>query len=409
MDDAGAAGTSIASLLGAGEIQPVSQGIEQRHPRINDQSFGGAVHFQVKSTGFEPRPKAMTNADSRNKRRIPAISSGFPCCDHPHKQNFRRKTQLNEKNSEPHAKRNIPNAKTCFPMLLDLSDRAKFKVTGQDRVRFLNGQLTNDVAGLHAGSAIYACALTAKGKLSADLFVAATDESHYIDADPVLRESLAARLEKYIIADDVVIEDVTEEFGLFHLIDSKPPVSSEGIEIFQNESTRFGLPGVDLWFPVSQTAVIRERLNQEPIGAEELENLRIERGIARWGSELSENVIPNEAALDERAISYRKGCYLGQEVISRIKSVGHVNRHLRGLLPAGDLVLETGDKLVADAETGKEVGIVTSVGRSRSHGRAIALGYVRRGSDAPGVTLQVRRNDTLIGSVAVSTLPMISA
>ena len=138
-------------------------------------------------------------------------------------------------------------------MLLDLSDRAKFKVTGQDRVRFLNGQLTNDIGELHSGSAIYACALTAKGKLCADLFVAATDESHYIDADAVLRESLAARLEKYIIADDVMIEDVTEEFGLFHLIDSKPPAPSEGIKIFQNESTRFGLPGIDLWFPVGQS------------------------------------------------------------------------------------------------------------------------------------------------------------
>ena len=155
--------------------------------------------------------------------------------------------------------------------------------------------------------------------------------------------------------------------------------------------------------------MIREQLNQEPIGAEELENLRIEQGIARWGSELSENVIPNEAALDQRAISYSKGCYLGQEVISRIKSVGHVNRQLRGLLPAGDLVFETGDKLVADRETGKEVGVVTSVGRSRSHGGVIALGYVKRGFDAPGATLQVRRNDILIGSVAVSILPMISA
>ena len=81
-------------------------------------------------------------------------------------------------------------------MLLDLSDRAKFKVTGKDRVRFLNGQLTNDIDGLHSGSAIYACALTAKGKLCADLFVAATEESHYLDAESVLRESLAGPVGK---------------------------------------------------------------------------------------------------------------------------------------------------------------------------------------------------------------------
>src|SRR5690348_268108 len=99
-----------------------------------------------------------------------------------------------------------PKLRTPNPtMLLDLSDRAKFTVTGKDRTRFLNGQLTNDIVGLHPGSAIYACALTAKGKLCADLFVAAADENHYLDTESVLRESLAARLEKYIIADDVTL------------------------------------------------------------------------------------------------------------------------------------------------------------------------------------------------------------
>ena len=183
----------------------------------------------------------MTDADSRSKRRIPAISSGFPCCSHPHKQALGARRNPTRKPPNLTAKHNIPDAKTASAMLLDLSDRAKFKITGHDRVRFLNGQLTNDVAGLRAGSAIYACALTAKGKLSADLFVAATDESHYIDADAVLRESLAARLEKYIIADDVVIEDVTEEFGLFHLIDSKPACAGWGASKF----SRTNPPGSD--------------------------------------------------------------------------------------------------------------------------------------------------------------------
>src|ERR1700744_310876 len=157
-------------------------------------------------------------------------------------------------------------------MLLDLTDRAKFRVTGPDRVRFLNGQLTNDILSLRPGSAICACALTAKGKLCADLFVAATDVIHYLDADSALRESLAARLEKYIIADDVVLEDVTEEFGLFHLTDAGSPLPLEGIDLFQGESTRFAMPGVDLWFPVEKSALILERLNQVPIDAEAVEN-----------------------------------------------------------------------------------------------------------------------------------------
>ena len=292
-------------------------------------------------------------------------------------------------------------------MLLDLSDRAKFRVTGKDRTRFLNGQLTNDILGLHAGSAIYACALTAKGKLCADLFVAATDQNHYLDTESVLRESLAARLEKYIIADDVTLEDVTDQFGLFHLIEPKAPGPSESLEVLL--STRFGQAGFDLWFPLGQAASVLERLNQHPLDAEALETLRIEQGVARWGTELSENVLPNEADLDKRAISYTKGCYLGQEVISRIKSLGHVNRHLRGLLPASDILVQVGDKLIDATETGKEVGFITSVGRSRSLGRQIALGYIRRGFDAPGTTLQVRRNNTLIGSLQVCSLPFISA
>jgi folate-binding protein YgfZ len=302
-------------------------------------------------------------------------------------------------------------------MLLDLSDRAKFNVSGADRLRFLNGQLTNDILSLQPGSAIYACALTAKGKLCADLFVGATKESLSLDAEAVLRESLAARLEKYIIADDVTLEDVTEAFGLFHWVDMEErgdvgtcrrgdvreiDLPRDVVRIVCN---RFGVPGMDLWFPADQTAMVMERLQQSPIDPEGAENLRIEQGIARWGRELSQDVIPNEAGLDLRAINYFKGCYLGQEVISRIKSVGHVNRHLRGFRPASGVVLGIGDKLFADEESTKEIGLITSIGHERFPGRTIALGYARRGFDTPGSTLQVRRNNTLIGAIEVCSLP----
>jgi tRNA-modifying protein YgfZ len=295
-------------------------------------------------------------------------------------------------------------------MLLDLSERAKFKVTGSDRVRYLNGQLTNDILKLRQGSAISACALTAKGKLCADLFVAAANDSHFLDADAVLRESLAGRLEKYIIADDVTLEDVTEEFGLFHLTGSASAETAWSEWLVENNgflvaSDRFGVPGIDLWFPADRAAFVLEKLKLAPVDSETAENLRIEHGVARWGYELSENVIPSEAGLDERAISFSKGCYLGQEVISRIKSVGHVNRHLYGLLPGPETVLALGDKLFSEAESSKEIGLVTSIGQSRSLGRTIALGYVRRGFDAPGTTLQVRRNNTSIGSVEIRSLP----
>ena len=304
-------------------------------------------------------------------------------------------------------------------MLLDLTERGKFKVTGEDRVRFLNGQLTNDILGLKPGNTRYACALTAKGKLCADLYVTSIAEALYLDTALILRSSLLIRLERYVIADDVVIEDLTDEFGLLHFLNqnAQEPVK-DGLErvfasvskgstpVFASESNRFTSVGVDLWFPRSARSWILETLNEEPLASEAAENLRIERGIAAWGNELSENVIPNEADLQQRAISYTKGCYLGQEVISRIKSVGHVNRLLKGLVPIGDILLEQGDKLIADTQSMKEIGFITSVGKSGKSGRVIALGFVRRGFDKPGTALQLSRNDTLIGSVEVRTFPL---
>ena len=309
-------------------------------------------------------------------------------------------------------------------MLLDLTERGKFKVTGEDRVRFLNGQLTNDILGLKPGTTRYACALTAKGKLCADLYVTSIAEALYLDTALILRSSLLIRLERYVIADDVVIEDLTDEFGLLHFLNQnvqEPVKDRDGLErvfasvskgstpVFASESNRFTSVGVDLWFPRSARSWILETLNEEPLASEAAENLRIERGIAAWGNELSGNVIPNEAELQERAISYTKGCYLGQEVISRIKSVGHVNRLLRGLVPIGDILLEQGDKLIADTQSMKEIGFITSVGKSEKLGRVIALGFVRRGFDEPGTALKLSRSNTLIGSVEVRTFPLDQA
>ena len=304
-------------------------------------------------------------------------------------------------------------------MLIDLCDRAKYKATGIDCKRFLNGQLTNDILMLQPGFAMYACALTAKGKLSADLYVAETRDAYFLDAESLLRESLAARLEKYIIADDVTLADVTEQLGLFHLVDLDSPAPErrdlpsfaelETQGVFLVASDRFGVQGIDVWFPASDSAAIQEILKQSPGEAQAAENLRIEQGIARWGFELSEMVLPQEAGLADRAISFTKGCYLGQEVISRIKSIGHVNRHLRGLVPADGVLIEPGDKLFHSEDTAKETGYVSSVGRTRKGARTIGLGFIRRGFEVDGTTLQVRRNNTLIGPITVRSLPIKSA
>jgi tRNA-modifying protein YgfZ len=289
-------------------------------------------------------------------------------------------------------------------MVIDLSERTKLQITGADRLRYLNGQLTNDLRGLAPGHAIYACALTPKGKLAADLYVAPEADSYFIDAASSLRESLMARLERYVIADDVSIADVTDQYKLFHFMEEEPPPSAQGI---RSKNNRFRTLGTDLLFAVNSTDLDSNSFSS--VEPDRIERLRIERGVPRWGAELSEEVIPAEAGLDETAISFTKGCYLGQEVISRIKSLGHVNRHLRGLKWLEGGSLEVGCPLFTADNREKAIGLITSV----LHGApdpSIALGYVRRGFDQSKTVLKFGQpgHSNLIGSVEVTTLPFQS-
>jgi tRNA-modifying protein YgfZ len=290
-------------------------------------------------------------------------------------------------------------------MLIDLSDRAKLRVTGPDRIRFLNGQLTNDLTKLEPGLSVYTCALSAKGKLCGDLFVTPLKDALLLDYDAALRDSIPARLEKYLIADEVELEDVTEQFALFHVPDVALPeaILEEGTATTSN---RFAIEGKDLLLPATLKNVVPKLVNQSPLNDSKLEEFRIERGIPRWGAELSEEVIPNEAGLDERAISYTKGCYLGQEIISRIKSLGHVNRHLRGVRLINGSDLRPEDKLAVD---GKQIGTVTSSCLSERLGGWIGLAYLRRRFDHPGAVYSVSHSATssLIGGVEVRSLPFV--
>jgi tRNA-modifying protein YgfZ len=182
-------------------------------------------------------------------------------------------------------------------MLIDLSSRAKLRVKGEDRVRFLNGQLTNDLTRAQPGTAVYACVLTAKGKLCADLFVTPLPDSFLLDCHPDLRESLSARLERYLVADDVEIVDETDQLSLFHTLN---PVIPEAIlpEGTVSRSNRFGSDGHDLLVPVAFKSLVPKLLKESALEPAEIEALRIERGIPEWGRELSKDVIPNEAGLD---------------------------------------------------------------------------------------------------------------
>ena len=267
----------------------------------------------------------------------------------------------------------------------DLSTRLKLRLTGADRVRFLNGQVTANVTRLAAGHAMPACITTAKGKLCGDAMLHATADALLLDADASLRDSLAPRLERYIIADDVILEDVTNDLRLIHILgDVAPAADLADAAVCVDRARRFGRDGWDLLlrpevfkedWPVltSSVAALDDELQ---------EIIRIEAGVPRWGVELTENTLPPEAGLDRTHIDYHKGCYIGQEVISRLKSVGHVNRELTGFIAITG-ALTAGARLFAPGDDEHPIGALTSVAFSFALEKPIALGYLKRGAGFP--------------------------
>lgn len=289
--------------------------------------------------------------------------------------------------------------------VFDLSARTKLRVSGADRLRYLNGQMTNDLRKATAERAIHACVLNAKGKINADVFLRADGESFLVDADAELREQLPARFEKYMIADDVQIEDVTDEFALLHFI------GAETIEL-PNEcksaaAERFGLPGTDLWLARDQRELALQKLRARlPFFDDDCaEIFRIERGIPRWGRELSEEIIPTEANLEATTIDYAKGCYIGQEVISRIKMSGQTNKRLCGLRALENAALLPGMRLTSSSE-GKDAGWITSATISARLGTQIALGFVKRGFQEIGTRLEARSAEGSDARALVEIVPL---
>ncbi|MDD4933251.1 MAG: glycine cleavage T C-terminal barrel domain-containing protein [Methylacidiphilaceae bacterium] len=256
--------------------------------------------------------------------------------------------------------------------------RALWKVTGADRVRYLNGQVTNDVAVVAPASAIYAAILTAKGKLLGDLWIGASEDALWIDGPASEKDSLEARLRRFLAADDVEFERL-DEWTLTRIFSSSAPTPSAGAVAFR--STRFGLPGWDLWS--CPTATVELGL---PVPEAILESFRLEARLPRWGAELQPGDLPQEVGMDPLAISYQKGCYVGQEVVSRLHHIGHANRSLvllAALSPSAGL--QAGAPL---SQHGQDVGRITSVAYSFARKAELALGIVKRASAVPGAQLQ---------------------
>lgn len=286
---------------------------------------------------------------------------------------------------------------------LDLSARAKFRVIGMDRARFLNGQITNDLRKATETNAIEGCLLNVKGKMNAHVFVVISGESFLVDAESDVREELRARLERYVIADDVEIEDVTDGFSLFHVFSDEAPASQNGRIISVD---RFANQGWDIRADSVHHEAVREELHSRFAFVDSVaaEVMRIEQGIPRWGRELTEAIIPIEANLEQRTIDYHKGCYIGQEVISRMKMSGQTNKRLCGLISIDHVPLQSAMKLAAPSIDGKEVGWITSATRSERLGKEIALGYVKRGFNDIGTRLNIPAPENSLKKIGVEVV-----
>ena len=270
---------------------------------------------------------------------------------------------------------------------VDLSPRAKWCLSGADRIRYLNGQVTNDVRQVKSDEALYACVTNLKGRIEGDVFIHAFGDALIIDAAEALRESLSIRLERYIIADDALLEDITDEWRLWHFWGDAAEKGKREVR-----SDRFGVSGYDVWLPTSEAVSHRASLS-----AEDAESFRILQRIPAYPSELNADTFPQEAGLESLAMSFTKGCYIGQEILSRIKTTGKMPRELIAWEAAQE---ETSIAPGARLQWGeKNVGLIPSVTRDPLSGLLVGLGFIRQGAAAVDSRLLVASGVSNILSV----------
>ena len=293
--------------------------------------------------------------------------------------------------------------------IYDLSARGKIALTGGDRVRWLNGMVTNNIRDLVPGRGLYAFLLNPQGRILGDLYAYNRGDSLVIDTDRSQLEKLLATFNHYIIMDDVEVTNVSDELTAIGISGpkSREVLRAAEFEISGLEPLQFvdvtwrnlavtvvrsDNPGVDsyeLWLAPDQVTVLRDTLTKAgatTAGSTTLELLRIAAGIPRYGQDIRERDLPQETE-QQRALHFSKGCYIGQEIVERIRSRGNVHRKFTGFEVQGELPA-LGAKIQVDA---RDVGEITSVASLplASGERLLALGYIRREIATPGKQFQV--------------------
>lgn len=314
--------------------------------------------------------------------------------------------------------------------LLDLSARGKLRLAGKEHLKFLQGMLTNDVMKLADGDGTYAAVLTVKGRMLSDMRVYKELDSVLLDLEPGLNVKVKDLLLKYRLSYKATVDDVTDELSLFSV---QGPESTNvlraagitipelkehghfkaamfGMEFICASVDRTGEVGFDLYVPAGGAEEVWNYLLEkgksfglEPVGSRALGILRVEAGIPIYGRDMDEDTIPIEAGI-WNALSFEKGCYIGQEVVARIKWRGHVNRHLSGIVMEEGFTPSAGAEIFAGE---KKIGTITSPAFSPALGRSIALGYLRREFVEPGTEVDISSPEGTKGKGTVKPLPFV--
>jgi tRNA-modifying protein YgfZ len=280
--------------------------------------------------------------------------------------------------------------------LLDRSDRGKLALSGADAAGFLQGQVSNDVESLTPGTGCYAAFLTPKGKMLGDVRILNAGEELLLDTERATLQALFNMIRRFSIGYQVELHKRTVECGLLSLIgpDAARLAGADGLPSEEHAHIPLSIGGtqarairtdvgLDVLCDAADTEALRALLEESgavAIGEAAAECLRVERGRPRYGIDLDDTVIPQEAGLNERAVSFTKGCYVGQETVARLFYRGKPNRQLRGLRLTDPA--EPGEELLLE---GRPVGRLTSVAQSPRFG-AIGLALVRREAP-PGSTV----------------------
>lgn len=311
--------------------------------------------------------------------------------------------------------------------LIDLSARGRLLVSGSEALMFLNGLITNDVKTLSVGTWMAAAFPNVQGRLLASVRVIHRDDGFLIDTDDNSRETVVKLLERFTLAGDFSVADLSEELASVSLQGEKAADAiravfddtavaarqqvgkarlSSSVEVTIIRATHTAEDGFDLFIEAKELEKLKEALRDaggQTISADTFETLRIEAGTPRYGIDMDETVVVTETNLDD-AVSFTKGCYLGQEIIVRIKHRGHVAKKLTGVVLETDSPVERGAKI--HSVDAAEIGRVTSSTFSPRLDRAIALAYLKYDYLLPGTQVAVSAGDSQIAS-KVAELPFV--